>query len=302
MGDSVMIKKFKELRLSPYETKSYLSLLEKDTLTVTEVARLAGIPRANAYEALEKLLTKGFCVSRPGKIRKYSAVDPASLEKKAVEVLDESFEGKLNKLYEQQDAMLAEKKAARESVANLITELNPLYKNSRSNENPLEYIEIIKDSFQIHKKFMELVGETKEEMLNFVKPPYVGNRKMQEEQVRQQADLCENRIIEIRAIQEIPQTKEEIQYNLEYLLRYSKGSDETRVIKELPMKMAIFDEKIVMLPLKDPVSSVNSLTTQVVEHPDLAKSLKMLFYHLWEQAEDFRVLEDFLKKDLLKIK
>ncbi|MFQ6105075.1 MAG: helix-turn-helix domain-containing protein [Candidatus Glassbacteria bacterium] len=59
MSNPSVLKRLKELGLTDYEAKSCLSLLEKDTLTVTEVSKIAGIPRANAYEELEKLLVKG---------------------------------------------------------------------------------------------------------------------------------------------------------------------------------------------------------------------------------------------------
>lgn len=296
MGNSVIVEEFRELGLSSYEAKSYLSLLEKDTLSVSEVARLAGIPRANAYEALEKLLAKGFCIARPGRIKQYSALDPSLLQEKAIPDLDNHFEGQLDKLHAKRDEVLTEKKAARERLASLTNELSPLYRNSRSNGNPLEYVEIIKNPYQTHKRFMELVAGAKKEILGFSKPPYFGSREQRKEQREQQADLCGREIVKLKSIHQIPSGKEEIRSKLEDLIRTTKGSDETRVIRELPMKMAIFDEKIVMLPLEDPVSSGKSFTTQVVEHASLAKGLRILFFTLWEQAEDYHALGDLLKK------
>ena len=58
------------------------------------------------------------------------------------------------------------------------------------------------------------------------------------------------------------------------------------------MKMAIFDEEVVMFALQDPVTKQVSLTTQIVEHRALAKSLKILFEALWERAQDYHVLRD----------
>ena len=294
MGNSVIVEKFKELGLSSYEARSYLSLLEKDTLSVSEVARLAGIPRANAYEALEKLLAKGFCISRPGKIRQYSALDPSILEEKAILLFDNHFEGELNKLYEKQDQVLTEKKAARKRLADLTEELTPLYRNSRSNGNPLEYIEIIKDPYLIHKRFMALVDEVKEEILVFSKPPFSGPRQKLKEQYNQQAELLQ-RGIRIRNIYEIIGEKDEIEWWYDSIDTAAKLGEEARVSKDLPIKMAIFDERIILLPLIDPVSSGISFTSQVVEHASLARGLKILFDTLWERAEDYHVLEDLLK-------
>jgi len=71
----------------------------------------------------------------------------------------------------------------------------------------------------------------------------------------------------------------------------SHASEEATVLKGLPMKIAIFDSRIVMFALEDPVSGQTSLTTQVVEHHALVKSLKILFETLWEQAEDYHAFK-----------
>jgi sugar-specific transcriptional regulator TrmB len=314
---ALILKRFKEMGLSPYESKSYLSLLEKDTLTVTEVAKIAGIPRTNAYEALEKLLAKGLCLARPGNTKKYSASDPISLKDKFLARADHAMEvemanlskkekefrekhetekkAKLLDLSNKEKKISEENKTAKENINQIIEELKPQYKNSRANENPLDYIEIIKDPYQIHKRFMELFGETKKEVLAFTKPPYSAPRQKLEEQVDLETDLLK-RQIQARSIYEIAIDKDEKKWQLEMVNRAVRAGEGARVITELPMKMAIFDEKIVILPLEDPISTGKSFTAQIVKHPALAKSLKMLFNHVWEQAEDYHVLEDLLKK------
>jgi hypothetical protein len=68
----------------------------------------------------------------------------------------------------------------------------------------------------------------------------------------------------------------------------SEASEEATVLKGLPMKIAIFDSRIVICALKDPVSKQTSLTTQIAEYHASVKSLKILFETLWEQAEDYQ--------------
>jgi sugar-specific transcriptional regulator TrmB len=339
MNRSVMIKRFKEMGLGLYESKSYLSLMEKDILTVTEVSKIAGIPRTNAYEALEKLLAKGLCVSRPGNTKRYGASDPASVkdkflaqmdhameiemanltkkeneiigkyksvketkllelsnkEKEILEKYNAAKESKLTELNKKEKEILEENKIAKDNIIQIVEELKPKYLNSRAKENPMDFIEIIKDSQQIHKKFMELVGETKKELLVFTKPPYSVPKEGLEEQSEQQKIMTEKGVMN-RSVHEIPREKEEIRYVFDHLVKTDKINDKTRVIKELPMKMAIFDEKIVILPLEDPLSSGTSFTAQIIRHPALAKTLKITFETMWEQAEDYHVLEDLLKK------
>jgi HTH-type transcriptional regulator, sugar sensing transcriptional regulator len=299
MSKPIIFKRFKELGLGINEAKSYISLLERDTMSVTEIARLAKIPRANAYEALETLLAKGFCISKPGKIRQYSALDPVLLQEKAIHLIDNHFEGEISKLHDKQDQILLEKKAARERLANLAKDLKPLYHNSRSNGNPMDYIEIIKDPFQIHKKFIELIGEAREEVLIFSKAPYTGPQEVLKEQTEKQSEPLKQGVT-IKSIYEIPSEKKEWEWWYNDIVAAAILGEQARVIKALPMKMVVIDEMVVMLPMEDPISSGTSFTAQIITHSGLAKTLKLSFEALWEKAEDYQVLESIIKKDAVE--
>lgn len=293
MTKPLIFKRFKELGLGTNEAKSYISLLERDTMSVAEIARHAKIPRANAYEALETLLAKGFCISRPGKIRQYSALDPELLYEKATQLIDYHFEGEIRKVRDQQEQILQEKKAARDRLANLARELKPLYHSSRSNVNPMDYIDIIKDSFLIHKKFIELIGEAKQEVLVFSKPPYTGSKEVLKEQTEKQMEPLKAGVT-IKTIYEIPSDPDEIGWWYDDIVQSVKMGEKARVMKELPMKMVVVDEEVVMLPMEDPVSSGTSFTAQIIRHRGLAKTLRLSFESLWEAAEDHTVIQDLL--------
>ena len=295
MSNPITLKRLKELGLTASETKAYLSLLKKEILTVTEVSKIAGIPRPNAYEALEKLLVKGFCISRPGNTKKYSALEPATMREKAAIIIDDAFERGIGDLDRKKDEILSKKKVAEENLGNLIDELTPLYENSRSNRNPLEYIEIIKDPFQMHKTFMQLIGAAKREVLVFSKPPYSGPRGRLEQQFKQQVKPLQRRLV-IKGIYEIPKDEEDIEWRFGIIDRAAKHGEMARVIEELPMKMAIFDERVVILALVDPILGETSFTTQIIKHSDLAKGLKILFDTLWAQARDYHALEDYIEE------
>jgi sugar-specific transcriptional regulator TrmB len=328
---TLILKRFRDLGLSAYEAKSYLSLLQRQTLTVTEVAKLAGIPRTNAYDALEKLMTKGMCISKPGHVKKYSASDPSVLQEELLTKATAAAQAELAQVHEKEKQMLAkhqngieklkrrereilqkyqaakqselrklnEKKreirekaeSVKRNMANVVAELKPQYDTSRLETNPLDYIEIVKDPYQIHKRYMQLVGGAKEEILVFSKPPYAGDRKTLEEQFECWISMLD-RGVRARSVIEIPKEEEERKWVLQRTqLAVSRG-EESRVKERLPMKMAVFDSKTVILALEDPVSKHLSLTTQIVEHRSLAESLKILFETVWEQAEDYHILGD----------
>ena len=86
---------------------------------------------------------------------------------------------------------------------------------------------------------------------------------------------------------EIPTDEEEKRWLTEFTDIAVKAGEEARVLKELPMKVSVYDSKTVMFFMEDPISGKVSLTAQVIEHQAMAKSLKILFETLWEKADDY---------------
>lgn len=276
--------------LSGYEIKCYLSLLERDALTPPEVAKVAGIARPSAYDALEKLMSRGLCISKPGDVKKYSACDPALLQEKLLMELDEAAQSKLEDLHRKEEEILQKTRAVKERVSNAIEELKPQYEDSREQTDPLDYIEIIKDPNQIHRRFVELVKSVREELLGFTKPPYSVPRERIEEQTDPQAELLK-RGVQIRIIQEISTDEQERRWQYQLADSAAKAGVEERALERVPAKMFVLDSTTVIFSLEDPVTDRLSLTTQIVKHRALAELLKISFEALWSQAEDYHVLE-----------
>ena len=275
--DKSLIDDLNKMGLSTYESKVYLALLERSSLDTADVARISGVPRARTYDVLDSLVNRGLASLRPGKQKRYSASDIVTFKQKLLEGNRQEF-------------LDREKKIKKVSMT-LKRKLESMYPPGSLMVDPLEYIEIIKSPQQMHKSFMEFVGETKKEILMISKPPYSGSKEKLEEQYNQQAGLLQQGI-KIKCIYEIPGKGDEIKWWYNSINTAASFGEEARISKELPMKMAIFDERIVMLPLVDPVSSGTSFTTQIVQHSSLAKSLKILFETLWERSEDYHILED----------
>lgn len=272
------VEEVQKLGLNSYEAKIYLALLERDTLSVSEIAQISRVPRVRTYDILESLVSRGLASLRPGKYMRYRAVDFDTLKNRFINQIDKRY---------------SEEKSNIEKVTlNLKKQLEPtLLKRNNLENNPLDYIEIIKDPYQMHSKFIELVSKAESEILIFTKPPYAGPKKILDEQTKSQAEPL-RRGIKIESIYEIPESDEELTWWYDDIAVAAGHGEESRVIANLPMKMAVFDERIVMLPLKDPVSSDTSFTTQVVSHASLAKGLRILFNTLWDKAEDYRILEE----------
>ena len=69
--------------------------------------------------------------------------------------------------------------------------------------------------------------------------------------------------------------------------RFVEAGEEARFVPELPLKLVIIDETIVMFGMEDPVAGSAELTIMVVEHPSLARSSRSRSMPIWEQGLTF---------------
>jgi len=277
-------KSLKDFGLNSYEAKSYISLLEKNNLTAVEVSRLAGIPRARVYETLENLVIKGLSNLIPGKTKKYRAVNPEVLKEKLANKI-----GNIESEIEQKRNEILEKKIEADEVIN---KLMLLYESSRSQNDPIDYIEVIKDPHQMNVRFAQLVESTKKEILGFIKPvilswPPENLVEETNQAVKRQSEIIK-RGVHIKSIYELSEDGDRRKWQLQTIARFAESGEEVRIMKELPMYLCIFDERTIHVNMEDRVISAETSHTLLnVEHPSLAKILKAAFESYWEQAEDF---------------
>lgn len=249
------------LGLTSYEAKAYLALLRRDSLTAAQAARLADVPRQRIYDVLASLVEKGLAAARPGQVAKYAAVAPDLA---------------LERLVADRRQQLVE--LERETAA-LIDELKPTFHAGKEHVNPLEYIEVLRDNRAINERFDELQAGIKHEILVFTKPPYA--TPPQEEVL----GLEVSRTHEARSVYEYsvfddPEVTDGVR-------RFVEAGEKARFVPELPLKLVIIDESIVMFGMEDPVAGSSELTIVVVEHHSLAGVLKVAFNALWEQGLTF---------------
>jgi HTH-type transcriptional regulator, sugar sensing transcriptional regulator len=290
LNNNDLFEKIKRLGFSEYEAKCYLALLERKSLTVSEVARLAGIPKPNAYESLEKLLAKGLSVSVPGKMKNYAAADPWFLKEKSLETLNNSMESELESLEEKRKEILQKKKTIQEDIETVTNELDSLFSGNQNDGAPFDYIEILREPYQIHRRFMQLCSGATNEIIIFTKPPYASaTKKQKDEQDQSQFEALEKGV-RIRCIYEIPTKEPELVPFIEAIPNSVNHGEEARAIEDLPIKLAIFDEKTALFTMVDPIIVNPSVTSLVAEHHALAKSFKLLFESFWEKSRDYYIV------------
>jgi len=261
MDDSERIAQLTRLGLTSYEAKAYLALIRRDSFTAAQVARQAALPRQRIYDVLGSLVQKGLAVARPGTVVKYAATPPEV----AISLLISAHRQQLTEM---------------ESGARLmISSLQPAFEAGQAHSDPLEYIEVLRDRGAINERFAELQQSVKKEILVFTKPPYA--TPPQENVEGLQVTLThEARSIYEFGVFDDPAVTEGVR-------RFLEAGEEARFVAELPLKLVIIDETIVMFGMEDPVAGGSDLTIVVVEHRSLARVLKTAFDAIWAQGLTF---------------
>ena len=256
-----LVRTLSDLGLTNYEARVYLALTRRGSSTAAETARVAGIPRQRIYDVLSSLVTRGLASSRPGQVTKYVATPPTD----AVERLVSDHRNRLEQLER-------ESRAVAES-------LTPAFDAGQEHTDPLDYIEVLRDRRAINQRFGELQAGIEHEILVFTKPPYATPPEENVEglEVTQSHDVYA--VYEL-SIFDDPE-------NVAGVRQFVQAGERARFVEELPLKLVIIDERVVLFGMEDPVAAGAELTMLVVEHPALAQVLKVAFMQVWETGMDF---------------
>jgi sugar-specific transcriptional regulator TrmB len=130
------------LGLTKAEVRAYVALIEKGTMTASEISRAARIPYSKVYEALKALHAKGWIDEQQSRPILYTAKSPNT----AIEEMNSRYE--------------AERKE-KEMLA--LKELTGIYENKGEQERP--EIWILRGTGQILTQLRSLVLDCRNEML-----------------------------------------------------------------------------------------------------------------------------------------
>ena len=257
-----------EIGLTEREAKVYMTLLSGNMFTVLELQKAVNIPRTKIYEVLNKLVSRNICIEKKlGRNKLYEAVEP----KIALERIVESYKRDL----ERKEELIIQ-------VSEVFT---PIFQNSKSITNPLEFIEVMKEKSQIHKRYTSCLKSTKHEMLTFNKGPYACDTSDRLDEQEDEEFKLLKRGGSCKDIYELDELKD-VGWLLSSVKKSLKFGQQAKVVKKLPIKMLVFDQEKVMFALEQPIPTTNELTMIYIEHKQLAEACSILFYHLWDQGQD----------------
>jgi sugar-specific transcriptional regulator TrmB len=255
------------LGLNRYEAAVYVSLLGRNHFTATEIATYAGVPRQRIYDVLDSLAAKGLCVERPGKRKRtYSALDPSV----ALPTLLAAYR-------EQQEL---ENQHRMEMLNALLPTLSQMFSIGQEEVAPLDYIEVLTDRHQVADRVMTLSRQANHEILMLFKQPLVASVEENIAEAQAVAGHITRRGVFEEGIADDPQS-------FDLVRQFHALGEDIRLVSEVPLKVNLYDERIAVILLRDPVSGQSNLTCLVIDHTSMARALKVAFETLWAKGVDF---------------
>jgi sugar-specific transcriptional regulator TrmB len=252
-----------DLGLTGYEASAYVALIRRGDATASEVARIASLPRQRIYDVLDGLVAQGFATVKPGRPARYTAAAPEEA------------------LWRALDRRRAEMDALQTGIVEAIGRLTPAYREGRQADDPLRFVELLREPAAIARRFAELEASAQREILVFTRPPYAVEPAENVEGLRLLERHVEARSVYERSIYDDPAQVEAVR-------AFVAAGEQARVVESLPLKLVLVDERVAAFALEDPVAGATGLTIMVVEHAALGALFKQAFEAVWAAGESFR--------------
>ncbi|MDV3353459.1 transcriptional regulator [Leptolyngbyaceae cyanobacterium CCMR0082] len=266
MSDAQQLENLTNLGLTRYEAAVYLALLERQDFTPSQLATQAKVPRQRIYDVLRGLCDRNLALERhSGRQRLFQAVDPTQALPGLVQAKQRQYAAELSRQQQQSEAMVAA--------------LAPLYAAGHRNQDPLAYVEVLSDPNHINERGSHLAQAAEHSICVFFTYPsllsYEDGLKLVEGPLKQ--GITYRTIYEHNVWQD-PSSRD-------FIRQCQDWGQQVRFVAEVPFKMQLFDERVTLLSLQDPVVSSPSFTALSVTHPGLAKTLQLSFEALWREGD-----------------
>lgn len=274
----ILTTKLQQIGLTQREAEVYLALLQRKEFTAPELTKITTITRTKIYEILQSLVHKGICTesSRNGN-KVYRCIDPKIALQNIINNYEQSVEQKKIDFELKQKIDIEQKRSAADL---LVKELTALHERSSEILEPFDYVEILTDRRQIGEKWIWIQQNTKKELLVFTKPPYTTPNVA--DNIEEEKELFKKQKLVVKGLYEYKGLSTEELNNLVKTVEvYQEIGEEARLIEELPMKLVISDETLVMFALNDRISLKPNITSMVVDHSSYAAALKKVFESYW---------------------
>lgn len=237
------------------EGNAYEALVRRGQAEVSAIAADAGLPRGQAARILSRLVDHGLAARLPGRPLRYAAISPDLVVSSLIA--------------ERERSLLRLREHARQLAAEQASR-NPCH-------HPAELVEVIEGDANVRNTFIRLQREAREQIRGLDRPPYLENPVG--------GNLEENRQIEDRGLTyrviydesalAIPGRMADIQRGI-------KRGERARVSSHVPMKMALCDDRLALIPVTTPGYRADA--AYLVHPSSMLDAFSELFEALWERA------------------
>ncbi len=279
------IEKLVKLGFSDYEAKVFLALYQGYTMSASEIAKEAKIPRTSVYEILKKFCSDGICneIQTPSK-QIYEIIDTNALESKIENELRKDFSYKLSLL------------------KSTFKEIKPVFRSKRTPEF-LSDVELIRGFNRSRElKFRDLIKSSKNAILYMNR--FEGNISSQ---LDSETKKFFDRGGSFKSIYEansnfrikINDTWQNV--SKEDLIRlcaeFEKQGEEIRLSENVPQILAVFDGKTVFISLYDESIPKRERSDIIIKNTRFASFVTELFDLYWGKADSIEAFKKlFIKK------
>ena len=256
-------RKLQQVGLNAYEARSYLVLMGHPRFKALELAARAHVPRQKIYEVLDSLVEKGFAQVVQEKTKLFSAVDPSLAIPGYLARRSKALQ---NELTEQ--ARLA---------TGLIEDLRAAFVEGQYGQGTLDFLNLVNDPTQTAIHYRRMLTTVRQDFAEFSRPPFAVD-PLDEQLVKETAA----RGVSCRLLIEAGPIDHEHQGRLD---DYREHGVEIRFLERLPLKLALFDSRLGLVALLDPVLTRPSWTAVVFDHVGFAEAMAGLFESYWARAQ-----------------
>lgn len=230
----------------------YRALLARTQADPAEIAETLGRTEGDVEASLTALEELGLVTRLPGRPTRFRAARPDV----AVDVL----------VSRRREELARAQAAARELVAVMPAE---------ERHRPEDIVEVVVGRPAIAARFEQLLGSTRRELLVLDRPPYVADAGRSDSSVRRllREEVAVRGIYAPEAL-ELPGALEAAQDAV-------RAGERSRVHPQVPMKLAIADRALALLPI-DAAEAVDAALC--IRRSALLDALVQLFDLMWEQA------------------
>ncbi len=263
MEDKPLTSKLRDvLGLTEYEAKAYITLATLGEMSVGELSRISGVPRAKCYEVLKGLVTKGLVVTVSSRPARYKPIP-----------VEEGIKNRLNQLKNEMQRKFSEAKE-------LLNELKEL-RGKEAIEREIQVM-LIENHTAILSASIKDAAKAKEEILVAIspRPARIDWDNYSKEFLR---SLCKG--VKFRFI--VPSI-DLFANKVKEALRTAKIRDlsiEMRECKKIKMPFVVIDGKITYIYITDPKAGI-LLAAIRVSDSRLADQMKEVFNRYWEISKE----------------